>query len=300
MAKGVGEAGENPLVPNAKLRQMYTTMLEARTLEEALARRTAAKGKRRGPMIRGQEAVRVSTATDLGIDDLVSDGAVTGGMGLILGGDANSLLRGLSRTKKHGEEALRDAGATRLLRLCKDAEERLQLAVGAALALKTQGRRGIVVAYADRGEVSPAAWRRVLVPAAKLDLPVVFVVLPRTGAPKKGDETAELCGVASKAGVPGMPVDACDAVALYRVAQESLGRTRGGDGPVLIESVVWRPAGRRGTADDPLEHLRESLLERRICTPSWFDNARKAASARLRAKPSKNVKSNRRKTTAGK
>jgi TPP-dependent pyruvate/acetoin dehydrogenase alpha subunit len=67
--------------------------------------------------------------------------------------------------------------------------------------------------------------------------------------------------------------------------QESLGRTRGGDGPVLIESVVWRPEGRRGDADDPLEHLRESLLARGICTPAWLQQARKAASGRLQARP---------------
>src|SRR6185369_5406368 len=44
MAKGAGDAGENPLVPNAKLKQMYTAMLEARMLEEAVkkkAHRTA-------------------------------------------------------------------------------------------------------------------------------------------------------------------------------------------------------------------------------------------------------------------
>ncbi|WP_051979708.1 thiamine pyrophosphate-dependent enzyme [Edaphobacter aggregans] len=290
MAKGAGEAGENPLVPNAKLRQMYTMMLEARTLEKALEKRATAKGKRRGATIRGQEAVRVSTAIDLGADDLVSDGAVTGGMGLILGGDAGSLLRGLSRAKDMQEKALRDAGATRLLRVSSDAEERLRLAVGAALALKAQGRRGVVVVYAGKGEVSPAAWRRILGPAGELDLPVIFVVLPRTGAPKKGDETAELCGVARKVGVPGMPVDACDAVALYRVVQESLGRTRNGDGAVLIESIVWRPEGRRSGVDDPLEHLEESLLARRICTPAWFRQARKAADRRLRARPRESKK----------
>lgn len=285
MAKGVGEAGENPLVPNAKLRQMYTMMQEARTLEDALAKRAATKGKKRGATIRGQEAVRVSTAIDLNADDLVSDLAVTGGMGLILGGVPASLLHGLSRAKDNGEKALGKAGVTRLLRLTADAEERLHLAVGAALALKAQGKGGVAVAYAGRGEVSPAAWRRILGRAAKLDLPMIFVVLPRTGTPKRGDETAELCGVARKAGVPGMPVDACDAVALYRVVQESLGRTRGGDGPVLIESVVWRPEGRRGDADDPLEHLRESLLARGICTPAWLQQARKEASGRLQARP---------------
>ena len=74
-AKSAGEAGENPLVPNAKLRQMYSKMLEARMLEEAVVKRVAKKGKKkRTAVIRGQEAVRVSTTIDLTQDDLVSCG----------------------------------------------------------------------------------------------------------------------------------------------------------------------------------------------------------------------------------
>jgi TPP-dependent pyruvate/acetoin dehydrogenase alpha subunit len=126
------------------------------------------------------------------------------------------------------------------------------------------------VAYSQKDELNPAAWKKILFSAAKLDLPIIFVVLPRAGAVRKGAELNELCGVARAAGVPGIPVDACDSVALYRVTQESLGRTRGGDGPVLIESVRWRVEGKRTSIDDPLEHLKQFLLERRICDAKWF------------------------------
>jgi len=79
MAKGAGEAGENPLVPNEKLRQMYTTMLEARMLEDAVTKKARGK-KGRVASIRRQEAVRVSTAIELGSEDLVSDVAASAGM----------------------------------------------------------------------------------------------------------------------------------------------------------------------------------------------------------------------------
>lgn len=279
-AKGSGEAGENPLVPNAKLRQMYTLMLEARTLEEALAKRAAAKGKKRIVNIRGQEAVRVSTAIELGAEDLVSDVAATAGMGLILGGDAASLLREMARPRTDGSKALRKLGVSRMLQAVETPEERLRLALGAALALKAQGRQGVMLAYANKGEINSATWRRVLGMAAKLELPIIFVVLPQRGARKADADLAEVCDDARAAGVPGIPVDACDAVALYRVAQESLGRTRSGDGPVLIESVGW-PAKMGGGADDPLEHLQESLLARRICKPAWFQQAAKQARRQL-------------------
>lgn len=280
MAKGTGEAGENPLVPNAKLRQVYTAMLEARMLEEAVTKKArGAKGVRRIASIRGQEAVRVSTAIELGPDDLVSDSRASAGMELILGGEATSLLKTFSKTSPA-------IGGNRFLRPIDDGAERLRLAAGAALALKAQGRRGILVVYARREEASKSAWMDTLSAAAKLELPMIFVVLPGTGASKKGGETAVMSGLAHVAGMPGMPVDACDAVALYRVTQESLGRTRGGDGPVLVECVRWGIEGKRGVSDDPLLHLQEFLTERRIVNPEWIENAGRAARKRLFAKKS--------------
>lgn len=283
-AKNVGEAGENPLVPNAKLRQMYTKMLEARLLDEAVTKRSTAKGNKRIATIRGQEAVRVSTTIDLTEEDLVSDVEATAGMGLLLGGDAASLLRGFTRTKAEPAKVFVDAGVNRVLRGTDSEEERLTLAAGAALSLKTQGRKGIVVLYARKDALTPAAWRRVLAPAAKLDLPILFVVLHRKMQRKIGTERSEICNAARAAGVPGIAVDACDVIALYRVVQESLGRTRSGDGPVLIESVNWRIEGTRGGGDDPLEHLKQFLLARKICNPAWFEQAGKTTRKRVTSK----------------
>src|SRR3954447_15169961 len=118
MAKGAGEAGENPLVPNAKLKQMYTAMLEARMLEEALKKKThgTTRGRRTGS-IRGQEAVRVSTTIELGPDDLISDGRITAAMELILGGEAPSLLKAFAKTAP-------TTGGSRLLRPIADGTRR--------------------------------------------------------------------------------------------------------------------------------------------------------------------------------
>ncbi|HEY0162896.1 MAG TPA: thiamine pyrophosphate-dependent enzyme [Edaphobacter sp.] len=272
--KGAGEAGENPLVPNTKLRQMYTLMLEARTLDEAVKKRARLKGVKRVATIYGQEAVRVSTTIDLGEEDLVSDVSVTAGMGLILGGAASSLLRGLSRPKADADKVLAEAGVNRILKATETPEERVRMALGAALALKTRGRQGVVVAYAAKGELAPAAWRKLLEPAGRLSLPIIFVVLPAAGARKADADIAEICDASKAVGIPGIPVDAFDSVALYRVTQESLGRTRSGDGPVLIESVRWTG---KGASSDPLEYLKDFLLERRICDKDWFSRKNKIA-----------------------
>jgi TPP-dependent pyruvate/acetoin dehydrogenase alpha subunit len=77
-----------------------------------------------------------------------------------------------------------------------------------------------------------------------------------------------------------MPVDAGDAVALYRVAQESLGRTRAGDGPVLVECMSFRAAG---GAIDPLAQMKEFLLGRKVCTKAWLEVPGKRLQRRIAA-----------------
>jgi TPP-dependent pyruvate/acetoin dehydrogenase alpha subunit len=278
--KAKGEPGENPLVPNAKLRAMYVAMLEARVLEETLQKRLRARDKRRRiTSVHGQEAVRASTVLQLEKDDLIGEAAATVGMSSILGADPTSLLKTYTSSKPAKT-------LERLLPAIADAEERLQMALGAAMALKSQSRRGVVFAYIQRDELSAAACARILVPAAKHDLPIIFILLPRTTSYKKGDEIAGMARVAGKSGVPGIPVDACDSVALYRVIQESLGRTRGGDGPVLIECISWRSESARtqSASSDPIEHLRRFLEGRKISPPSWFRQVEAASRRRLRKK----------------
>ena len=277
---------ENPLVPNAKLRQMYVAMAEARVLDEYVAgsrRRVknlkGVKGRRRLDSrldsIRGQEACRVSTAIDLGPGDLVSDSQVGVVMDLLAGAKLGSLLKRVAELHSGKKtKGVKAAGASaRLLPWIDDAGERLRMAIGAALSFKTLGRANVVVAYVRHGEVGKGVWRRVLELAGKLELPVIFVVLP-AGKGERRDGVANLSAKTGRWGVPGIPVDTGDAVALYRVAQESLGRTRGGDGPVLIECLGYGMSGSAGGASgDPLVQMKEFLLGRRVCTKAWLEHA---------------------------
>jgi TPP-dependent pyruvate/acetoin dehydrogenase alpha subunit len=265
---------------------MYLAMAEARVLDEHVAgsrKRVKsakdAKGRKRLDSIRGQEACRVSTAIDLGPGDLVSDSQVGVVMDLLAGAKVSSLLTRVAelrsgkgiRKKIHGAKGDRASG--RLLPWIDDVDERLRMAMGAALALKTLGQANVVVAYARHGEIGKAVWRKVLELAGKLELPVIFVVLP-AGRGEKRDRVANLSANTARWGVPGIPVDAGDAVALYRVAQESLGRTRGGDGPVLIECMAYpRGSSRGGSPDDPLVQMKEFLIGRKVCSKAWLERA---------------------------
>jgi TPP-dependent pyruvate/acetoin dehydrogenase alpha subunit len=228
----------------------------------------------------------VSTAMDLGPGDLVSDSQVGVVMDLIAGAKVSSLLKRVAELGSGKNRKRVKLGGTsgRLLPWIDAVGDRLRIAMGAARSFKVLGRPNVVVAYVRHGEISKGVWRTVLELAGSLELPMIFVVLPG-GRGEKKDGVTNLSARTARWGVPGIPVDAGDAVALYRVAQESLGRTRGGDGPVLIECVAY-PAeggGRNGAPGDPLVQMEEFLLGRKVCSKAWLERAGDAMRRRIAA-----------------
>ena len=279
---GTTKPHENPLVPHKKLREMYVAMMQARMLDEHL-RAVSRKGKggARWDSIRGQEACRVSTAIELGEGDLVSDGHRSVVMELVCGATVQSVMRHAAslRTGRGGSKrsaGSRAAGAASAGHLpwMADAGDRLRMAVGAAIAGKAWNRGNIVAAYCRAGEVVSGVWARMLDVASKFDLPIVFVVLPEVG----GRRAEKL----RSPGVPSIPVDANDAVALYRVAQESLGHARGGDGPVVIECVAIDADGPDG-GGDALEQMKGFLVGRKVSSERWLDGVASAFRKRMEA-----------------
>lgn len=256
---------------------MYTAMLEARMLDRHIAElQRKAKTHRRLYSTLGQEACRVTTTAELKSGDLVSDVQPNGVMELLLGAKLTPLLRRLSTASSEAKATLtpnRDVVEARLLPLIADAnaDDRLKLALGAALSLKTLTTDNILVAYIRSAELPQHMWKQILEPAAKLTLPVIFVVLP---SENKDRSTTGICAKARSAGIPGIPVDASDAVALYRVAQESIGRARGGDGAVLIECISPQPIGQRSREmNDPIVHMKNFMIGRRVCSEHWANHA---------------------------
>ena len=84
--------------------------------------------------------------------------------------------------------------------------------------------------------------------------------------------------------VPGIPVDADDAVAIYRVAQESIGRARIGGGAALMECVPFVPEGAagKGTASsDGIAGLERYLLQRGVATRVWMEREAKGFAKRV-------------------
>lgn len=252
-------------------------MVQARLLDEYVTRlQRKSKAKHRLYSTFGQEACRIATAVELNSDDLVSDVQVNATMDLLFGATLAPLLRHIDAviSGKQARTTMLAKGATarRQLPWIDDATDRLKIALGAALAFKTLKQSSIVVAYVHNADLPKRSWKEVLTLAAKLNLPIIFVVLPETDS--KDSRPTNLCVKARSAGVPGIPVDANDAVALYRVAQESIGRARGGDGAVLIECIPYRTQGQRNNEiDDPIVYMKNFMTARKVCSNEWADRA---------------------------
>lgn len=231
---------ENPLIRNARMREMYVAMVEARMLAKNLRRTSAVLGK-------GLEACWVATAIDLRDGDLTSDAGA---------GSVPGYVRNSERAKaKVLKAALAGEPVVGRLDAVEDPMERLWCAVGAGLALKAAGAQGVAVAYARAGELKAAQWKR-LFEGAK-DVPVIFVLLPDE------TESAAMAELAGKCGVPGIPVDAADAVAIYRVAQESIVRARA-DGKAAVIAAI-----RLDEKNDAVKVLGEQIVAKQVASAAW-------------------------------
>ena len=262
---------ENPLVTNATLRQMYRKMVEMRLLEEHLCGKLRRKAA--GPQCsRGQEACRVGSLQGLAAGDLVMDSVAGGGTGHLVGVKLSVLLRAAPGLGTGKVSKAVTGASDELLAFVEGAEARLLAAMGAGVVLKTIKKQNVLVVYVEAGEASKKVWRQVLKFAGELELPILFVVLPKAAKNRGKVISSGVCGWAQENGVPGIPVDANDAVALYRVAQESMGRIRGDGGPALIECVPYQAVGgRQRGKGDPIVQLKGFLVERKICTSAWLD-----------------------------
>jgi hypothetical protein len=252
MAMG-SKAFESPLISHARMRGMYRALVEVR----ALAERTKTRS------LRGVEACWVGTAIDLKDGDLTSDTGGTQEPVLLehvrcigqreAGGSvkAPELKRVLLRLKEPTSEVFPGS-----------AYERVLCAVGAGMALKAAETQEVALAYVGLAELSSSEWKRVLSLMGQAGLPLVLMVLPGESKVDLESQAAKAAG-SLDAAVPVIPVDAGDAVAIYRVTQETVVRARAGGGAAVILGVKC------GT--DPVKLLGTQLVNKGICTMRWVD-----------------------------
>ena len=197
---------DNPLLPQARLRELH-----------ALMQRIRATDRRRSKSAR--EALLAATLIHLSAGDLVSARA------------DDATLRALAPKSSAGEDA-HDVPQSLRIPLC----------AGAARGMQTAGTDRIAVAFAEAG-TPETGWADALRWAHRDRLPFLLVVVDDgTGTAGKAAVRnpppllwPELTKMAHGLHLPHFPVDGEDAVAVYRVMQETSARARSGGGP----SVIW-------------------------------------------------------------
>jgi len=244
----VAEKVFKPLISNAKLWQIYESMLRARLFEERFAAQSRMPFR-----LRREEAMLAALLDGLGKRDVLIARKENLGAALLRGQSIDSVLgQALSDDRTATRPIF--APATESNIFTGSVAEMATFAAGVAMGLQIQkaSRSPRSVTLALLGEVKDGlklgAALRV---AAQSSLPLILVCRTNN-AQKLALDSQELHDV------PHMPVDGQDAVAMCRVAQEALGRTRAGIGSVLIECRFF------SDQQDPLEAMKDRLQAKEI------------------------------------
>lgn len=136
-------------------------------------------------------------------------------------------------------------------------------AAGIGLAIKLRGEDRVVLTTIGEGSTSQGEWYEAVNWAAVHNLPVIFQVqnnqyaisvpTDKQMAVKTAAEKA--CGL----GLPGIHVDGNDLFAVYIAFQEAAARARAGEGPTVIETLVYRITPHSSDDDDRSYRTREEV-----------------------------------------
>ena len=234
---------ENPLLPHSKLRELHALMVRCRSLE----RKQPSRGSIR-------EALLAATLIHLLPGDLLS-------------GDAgNRVLEALAPEGKHQSPAGSLIGGDFL-------GGRLLICAAAARGLQAAGGDGVLLAFARAGG-SERGWMEALEWAQQSQLPLLLACSDATngaasGSRKSADPAIDFSSMsrfARRHHLPVLTVDGEDAVAVYRVMQESVLRARQGGGPSVLWAVMTpgRSLATLPRSSQPISRLRSYLAARKI------------------------------------
>ncbi len=285
---------DNPLISSDKLKQLYSTMLRCRLLEErALNLKKQARFKGHYYSAVGQEAVAVGAGIDLRPEDTVAPSHRDFILNLIKGVPLTAMfsqLYGRSTSPDKGRSAPTHSGYASLNIITPASTIAAQACIGTGIAMVNQmkGNDNVVVAFHGEGATSLGFWHEAMNFAGVRNLPMVFVCQNNLWAEsvsvKLQTKVEDMSIKAVAYGFPGITVDGNDVIAVYRVAQEAIVRARSGGGPTLIEAKTYRwyghseidPAKYRATeeledwkAKDPIAAMERYLTGKKLFSADW-------------------------------
>lgn len=242
-------SGASPMYVE-RLKKLYSAGLKCRIASDEISKWAPGLHP-----FKGFESIVAGAAVHLNSHDLVAPSPLEHFARLVQGASADECIVGLTspgrgdKDRRDRSSELRDPGEISAAQQC-------MLAAGMALASKLLSKNLVTlcIVCADN---RPGFWREAALFAAERQLPVVFVTVTREHAASQ--ETGR---TQDQQILPAITVDGSDAIAVYRVAEESTRRARQGLGPSLIESQIH-------PAVDPIVFLENYLKRRNLWADSW-------------------------------
>lgn len=234
---------ENPLLPNARLKEIYALMQRCRELAHSAR-----------PAQPRLEAMIAASMLHLEAGDIC------------LPFNISSVSTQLA--------AERVAESKSALETPLPSAETIAYATGAALSLKLYANQRFTLACCVAGAATnrtEQGWKQSLLYAQQARLPLVLLCADFASPRSSNTDIlswSNLSALAKKHRLPVLTVDGTDAVAVHRVMQESSLRARQGDGLAIIWNVL--PAlTDRSSGNDPLRKMRSYLAVRDLLPEPW-------------------------------
>jgi TPP-dependent pyruvate/acetoin dehydrogenase alpha subunit len=264
-----------PVLNDAKLKELYATMVRCRLLAQRMKTDHRENGTDNSGY--GFEATLVGAGAHLLAKDCIA---------MEHGSFVASLIKGkplhhiLLRNKEH-ESA---NGASKAIASKHDGNSAASLSMETVLALAAQMKNdsAVTLMFCTRDPETlifdPAAMAR----AATQKLPLVCLVESSIDSPLQlSNQVASGPYIgADPTFYPRIPVDGCDVVGVFRVAQEAIRRAREGHGPAVIECLTVRSSAQNESAQtsaqylaqDPISFMEQYLRRRGLWSDEWSES----------------------------
>jgi TPP-dependent pyruvate/acetoin dehydrogenase alpha subunit len=277
-----------PVLNAEKLKELYATMVKCRMLAERVQSERTANNS-----VLGFEATLVGAGAHLLPKDCIAMEHSSFVASLIKGTPLHSIL---ARNKAH--QSGNGTGGAVSSKHDGNASLALSMETILALAAEMKGKTAVTLMFCTKNPETLIFDSAAMAKAAMQKLPLVCLVESSLDSPLQlPNQVASGPYIgADPTFYPRIPVDGCDVVGVFRVAQEAIRRAREGHGPAVIECLTARgnanSEGERSSpqylAQDPISFMEQYLRRRDLWSEEWsrsisegFDQELKQAAASL-------------------
>lgn len=263
-----------PVLNGEKLKELYATMVKCRMLAERV-QDNRQRDETRGSIL-GFEATLVGAGAHLLAKDCIAMEHSSFIARLIKGTPLHSIL---ARNREH--QAANGTGKAVSSRDDDNAVAALSMQTVLSLAAEMKGKDAVTLMFCTHNPDTLIFDSAAMAMAATQKLPLVCLVESSLDSPLELPNqiaSGPYIG-ADPTFYPRIPVDGCDVVGVFRVAQEAIRRAREGHGPAVIECLTARSTtstksvaeqtAAQYLAQDPLTFMEQYLRRRDLWSDKW-------------------------------